>query len=211
MVRLLEVLAQKYKRNFTWKYFATSHGEGIVDGVGGRAKSIVRTAVMSKKDDAPVVQSSLDFANVAKMLLQKTTVFHMSQIEIDDRIKVLKPWSEDPTPIPGIQKIHVIHHEFNGVTKLWKNAMETAPTVTIGATDDNEAVDNVGKGFTVGDWCVVNYEGARFPGEIVGIQNEEVQVSVMHKAGRYFSLNGQKRWTVFIICHKILKKGSNHP
>ena len=42
---------------------------------------------------------------------------------------------------------------------------------SIGATDDNEAVDNVGKGFTVGlgDWCVVNYEGARFPGEIVGI------------------------------------------
>ena len=35
---------------------------------------------------------------------------------------------------------------------------ETAPTLTIGATDDNEAVDNVGKGFTVGDWCVVNYE-----------------------------------------------------
>ena len=196
MVRLLEVLAQKYKRNFTWKYFATIHGKGIVDGVGGRAKSIVRTAVMSKN---------------AKMLLQKTTDFHMSQMEIDDRIKVLKPWSEDPTPIPGIQKIHVIHHEFNGVTKLWKNAMETAPTVTIGATDDNEAVDNVGKGFTVGDWCVVNYEGARFPGEIVSIQNEEVQVSVMHKAGRYFSLNGQKRWTVFIICHKILKKGSNHP
>ena len=57
----------------------------------------------------------------------------------------------------------------------------------------------------------MNYEGARFPGEIVGIQNEEVQVSVMHKAGRYFSLNGQKRWTVFIICHKVLKKGSNHP
>ena len=89
--------------------------------------------------------------------------------------------------------------------------METAPTLTIGATDDNEAVDNVGKGFTVGDWCVVNYEGARFPGEIVGIQNEEVQVSVMHKAGRYFSLNGQKRWTVYIICHKILKKRIQPP
>ena len=38
---------------------------------------------MSKKDDATVVKSSLDFANVAKMLLQKTTVFHMSQIYRD--------------------------------------------------------------------------------------------------------------------------------
>ena len=137
------------------------------------------------------------------------TVFHMSQIEIDDRIKVLKPWSEDPTPIPGIQKIHVIHHEFNGVTKLWKNAMETAPNLTIGATDDNEAADNVGKGFTVGDWCVVNYEGARFPGEIVGIQNEEVHVSVMYKAGRYFKW--PEKVDSIYYCHKILKKGSNHP
>ena len=76
MVRLLEVLAQKYKRNFTWKYFATSHGKGIVDGVGGRAKSIVRTAVMTKKDDAPVVQSSLDFAYVAMVCHFKNRLQH---------------------------------------------------------------------------------------------------------------------------------------
>ena len=30
------------------KYFATSHGKGVVDGIGGRAKSIVRRKVMSK-------------------------------------------------------------------------------------------------------------------------------------------------------------------
>ena len=83
--------------------------------------------------------------------------------------------------------------------------METAPNLTIGATDDNEAVDNVGKGFTVGDWCVVNYEGARFPGEIVGIQNEEVQVSVMHKAGRYFKWS-EKVDSIYYLPQNIEKR-----
>ena len=52
----------------------TSHGKGIVVGVGGRAKSIV-------KADAPVVQSSSDLAG---KLLEKTTVFHISQRQIND-------------------------------------------------------------------------------------------------------------------------------
>lgn len=37
---------------FTRKYFATSHGNEVEDGIGGRAKSLVRTAVMSKKKNA---------------------------------------------------------------------------------------------------------------------------------------------------------------
>ena len=32
-----------------WQYFATSHGKGIVDGIGGAAKSCVRRRVMRKK------------------------------------------------------------------------------------------------------------------------------------------------------------------
>ena len=34
---------------FQWAHSATSHGKGLVDGIGGRAKSLVRQAVMSKK------------------------------------------------------------------------------------------------------------------------------------------------------------------
>ena len=55
MVYLLQHLSRKYNKPFTWKYFATSHGKGVVDGVGGRAKSIVRMAMMSKGSESPVV------------------------------------------------------------------------------------------------------------------------------------------------------------
>ena len=29
------------KKVFSWKYFATSHGKGVVDGIGGKAKALV--------------------------------------------------------------------------------------------------------------------------------------------------------------------------
>lgn len=41
-MKILYNLSQKYQKDFSWKYFATSHGKGVVDGVGGRAKSLVR-------------------------------------------------------------------------------------------------------------------------------------------------------------------------
>ena len=35
MVKFLQILSQKYEHSFSWKYFATSHGKGVVGGVGG--------------------------------------------------------------------------------------------------------------------------------------------------------------------------------
>ena len=101
MTSAFEILSKKHKRSFSWKYFATSHGTGIVDGVGGRAKSIVRTAVMSKKADAPVVQPSSDFAG---KLLEKTTVFHISQMQIDEHAKKLNPWEKNPSQSMAYRK-----------------------------------------------------------------------------------------------------------
>ena len=35
-------MTQKVIGTISWKYFFTSHGKGVVDGIDGRAKSIVR-------------------------------------------------------------------------------------------------------------------------------------------------------------------------
>ena len=43
MVAFLQELSSKHNKNFHWKYFATSHGKGVVDGVDGKAKSTVQT------------------------------------------------------------------------------------------------------------------------------------------------------------------------
>lgn len=42
MVETLMRLSYKYSKTFTWKYSATSHGKGVVDGVGWSIKHLVR-------------------------------------------------------------------------------------------------------------------------------------------------------------------------
>ena len=55
MITFLKYLADNFQKKFTWKYFATSHGKGVCDGVGGRIKSLVRLAVTSKKSKRTIV------------------------------------------------------------------------------------------------------------------------------------------------------------
>ena len=42
MRNLMETLSKKYAKPFVWKFSATSHGKGVVDGVGRKVKSTVR-------------------------------------------------------------------------------------------------------------------------------------------------------------------------
>ena len=192
MIHLIRLLSAKYQRKFTWRYFATSHGKGVVDGVGGRAKSLVRTEVMSKKSDKTVVQSSEDFSNVASRLMRKTTVIHIPQEEIDCSIKVVS-WA-DAVAVPGIQKMHVASCSLGGIrVNIYEHALSSHVIRTVqnhdadpvcmleGSTTTTSSVD-----LSVGDWCVVVYDNEQFPGEVTNITCGEYEVSVMHRSGKYF-------------------------
>ena len=39
IVKLVAVVTEKLKCKLQWKYFATSHGKGVVDGISASAKS----------------------------------------------------------------------------------------------------------------------------------------------------------------------------
>lgn len=64
MVYFRREMCKQYKKKFSWKYFAASHDKGVVDGVGGHAKSLVYRQVMSKSKKAPIVQNAKDFSSV---------------------------------------------------------------------------------------------------------------------------------------------------
>ena len=88
-----------------WKYFATSHGKGAVDGIGGRAKSHIRAATKSK--NGCTVQSSKDFATLVTELMPGLKVIHVSDNEIKKFVDKQKPW-ENVKSILGILKTHCI-------------------------------------------------------------------------------------------------------
>ena len=41
-MKLLHHVSKQHSAKFTWDYFATGHGKGMVDGIGGEVKSMVQ-------------------------------------------------------------------------------------------------------------------------------------------------------------------------
>jgi hypothetical protein len=83
------------QKDICWKYFATSHGKGVVVCIGGRAKSLVCQKVMSKNDTI-IVNNSLSFAKLITELMPSTDVVHISQKEIYEIITAANPWEDVP-------------------------------------------------------------------------------------------------------------------
>ena len=118
MRHLMETLSKKYATPFMWKFSATSHGKGVVDGVGGKVKSTVRRKVMSKGKDSLVVQDCESFVQAAKKLLKSTSIIHIDRAAIEI-YKESQPFN-NVLAVKGIFKMHMI--EVSGSeTKLWRN------------------------------------------------------------------------------------------
>ncbi|CAB4008281.1 Hypothetical predicted protein [Paramuricea clavata] len=41
VMKLIHQLSSQFQKRFSWKFSATSHGNGVIDGIGGRAKLLV--------------------------------------------------------------------------------------------------------------------------------------------------------------------------
>ena len=118
MVNFLQSHSQKHKPAFLWKYFATSHGKGVVDGIGGKAKTLVWAKVMSKGMTELVIKW---FSKAAEQLLNKTEVIHTSQEEISSKISVID-WSLIKSQWLGVGKnnIHIVtSNNGNTVQAFW--------------------------------------------------------------------------------------------
>ena len=92
MRQLLENLSKKYNKQFVWKFTSTSHGKGVVDGVGGNVKSTVRRCVTSKGKNPIIVQDCESFINAARNLIRSTKNLHIDEAAI-------KPFKSQPNLI----------------------------------------------------------------------------------------------------------------
>lgn len=75
---LIQEFSNKYKKTLIWKFSATTHGKGVANGTGGKAKSSVRKKVMSLVKDQPIVQDAESFSKLAHELPQSTIIIHVS-------------------------------------------------------------------------------------------------------------------------------------
>jgi hypothetical protein len=88
---------------FEWNFFATSHGKGPVDGLGGALKRLIRTKVLSRK---AVVKDATDFAKGCDKSAAEIIVITGDEIArqkdfLDQR------WSTVST-LKGTQQVHSV-------------------------------------------------------------------------------------------------------
>ena len=72
--------------NIHWNFFATSHGKGPVNGIGGAVKQYVWTAVKQRKEI--VVNRTSSFVEVAGGMPQ-VSVLEMTTSDIEKRNEAL--------------------------------------------------------------------------------------------------------------------------
>ena len=85
-------------------FFATSHGKGAVDGIGGEVKRCARLLALSGKP----IHNALDFVKVVKEKENKICLMHIPSCTITKCIPELDKMWDDIVAIPALHKTHFI-------------------------------------------------------------------------------------------------------
>ena len=101
----LAVSSRVFGVKIQWHFFATSHGKGPVDGIGGTVKRVVENRVRIR---SAIVQNAHSFVRVANEHTEKIQVIEMTQADIDQNAKNMD-LSELWSSVPSISKILGIH------------------------------------------------------------------------------------------------------
>ncbi|GBN98594.1 hypothetical protein AVEN_169698-1 [Araneus ventricosus] len=92
----LNVLEEKYSVNIIWNYFATFHGKGPVDGIGGSLKRQVFNQVKKRKC---LVVNAADFLQAAKVAGANIHIQEISEANINERnlaLNMQQVWNNSP-------------------------------------------------------------------------------------------------------------------
>ncbi len=190
-MKLLHQLSSQFQKQFSWKFSATSHGKGVVDGIGGRAKSLVRQKVMSQSSEPTIVQSAKGFSQTARILMPKTTVLYIPESEIHREKETRKLWKENLPAIPGITKMHAATHDPKISSLQLRKSALSAETIDISyrmQADEVPASDEEEINISVGDWVLVTYDcdGQSYPGEVTYTDPKQLRVNVMQKSVSHY-------------------------
>lgn len=145
IAQLLDSFTRSHHLRLFWHYFATSHGKGAVDGIGGSVKRMVWTAVSTRKVQ-PVINAK-GFADVAKGR-SKTSITLITSNEISKTSEALDldQYFKKAKAIPGISKFHCMFATQPGTMKfLTYSYQKTGIEVLLGESDDETESDYSGE------------------------------------------------------------------
>ena len=115
IVHFLSGVKKSTRLSVKWHYFATSHGKGAVDGVGGTVKRAVLNTVLKRQ--VPTVQSAASFSEVASGVCKLATkICLINHADIQKEAPAFK--FQDAPAVPGISKAHCLQPREDGSIKF---------------------------------------------------------------------------------------------
>ena len=88
--------------DFSWNYFASGHGKGVVDGVGDILKRLVWLEIMAGKQ----CSSAHDFVKICREKSQTISTIFVRQAQLDVTKSTLEKTFSHINSIPDIRKQH---------------------------------------------------------------------------------------------------------
>lgn len=88
----------------SWHFFATSHGKGVVDGVGGVIKRLVYSSILGGQQ----CTSAADFVAIAQSKTNAIDINEIEQHHIDNSKGQLEQLFQTTKSVPETKQLHSI-------------------------------------------------------------------------------------------------------
>ncbi|XP_033625038.1 uncharacterized protein LOC117288334 [Asterias rubens] len=195
----LHMWEEQFDVELRWHFFATSHGKGVVDGLGGTVQRSVWRYVRSGKAEAVTPMS---FFQVAAERNPNVCIHFIPKTGIEQSKTMLETHWEKTVSVPNTQKIHSVKTKGKHFLVV-SDTSESTKYSEVRILEEEEAdlndsltsqaellQETAGTEMTlhIGDWVAVRYDGDIFPGEVTDFGHTliaDIKVNVMHKSGSH--------------------------
>ena len=102
--RNLIEIASEHNIQLSWNFFATSHGKGVVDGIGGTVKRLVWSAILAGE----ACRTADDFIQIAKKKTNKIFLVEITEDAIQKSQNTLENIFKNTKTVPETQKMQLV-------------------------------------------------------------------------------------------------------
>jgi len=187
-----------------WHFFATSHGKGPCDGVGGTVKRLAARASLQRPYDNQIV-SPRQLFDFAQSEISSVNFYYATVAEHEQEATLLKSRLAKARTIAGTHKLHCIcplSPETVKVKEFSKSEDSRVERVMLSSDSDLKTVDIKG-------YVTAKYDGYWWLGCVLQtmLDSSEVEVNFLHPHGPARSFKYPEPADILVMsCHDILTR-----
>ena len=180
----MKMLADKFGLSLSWNFFATSHGKGPVDGIGGCLKRIATDRVKTRQS---TINSAADFYQAVTGSSVNTTLITSEEVQQHEMLLGLPELFASAASIKGILDFHWIGLTDGDIsTRRYSSERESAnshdDSNAVTASPDSSVQNDIAE-VIEGQWYAVFWEASDywFIGRATKVTKNLVTLEFVHQ------------------------------